>query len=174
MADDAAWPSPRDGVVTLRVLEMRDADAWKAGEDEEQRRWFEMPGPAPMENVVAAITRWRASWRDNNGGERHWGVWHQHELTGGVAVRVREDGRANVSYIVFPPWRRRGFAVRAVRLATDWAFDHLDAAAAVAVINPGNEASTRTAIAAGFVYDGEADAWEYGETGPMKRYLLTR
>ena len=29
--------------VTLRVLEVADAAAWLAGEDDEQLRWFEMP-----------------------------------------------------------------------------------------------------------------------------------
>jgi len=34
----------------------------KAGEDEEQRRWFEFPGPAPMSNVVKAIRNLREQW----------------------------------------------------------------------------------------------------------------
>ena len=44
----------RDGFV-LRILTLDDARAWHKGEDEEQRQWFEFPGPAPFENVVAAI-----------------------------------------------------------------------------------------------------------------------
>ena len=173
MDAEANWPSPADGVVVLRVLCQEDAAAWKAGEDDEQRRWFEMPSPAPMENVVAAIERWRQSWKED-GAERHWGIWRESVLAGGVAIRVRPDGRGNVSYIVFPESRRQGIALRAVRLATEWAFSSLGVTAIVAVVNPANIASMAVAAAAGFVDDGWAEDWEFGETGPMRRLLLPR
>jgi RimJ/RimL family protein N-acetyltransferase len=99
-----------DGVV-LRVLEPSDAGAWKAGEDSEQIRWFEAPGPAPMANIRAAITRWRAGWEDG-GAVRHWGIWVDDQLAGGVELKVRHDGRANVSYLVLPHARGRGVAAR--------------------------------------------------------------
>lgn len=158
--------------VALRPLEPEDAEAWKAGEDDEQRRWFEMPGPAPMENVVAAIERWRASWRDD-GPVRHWGIWVDDRLAGGVELRVRdEDGRANVSYVVFPHARRRGVAAAAVRQAVEYAFADLGVPAVVAVIDPRNVASIAVAQRCGFRDDGPAAPWEYGETGPMVRYVL--
>ena len=170
--DDSTWATPSDGVVALRALRPEDAEAWKEGEDDEQRRWFEMPGPAPMENVIGAIARWRTEWRDG-GSVRHFGIWRGEALIGGVEIRVREDGRANVSYIVFPSWRRRGYAARAVRLATSWAFTALRVPAVVAIVHPENVASVAVAAAAGFRPDGTAEPWEYGETGPMNRYVLT-
>ena len=170
--DDPTWPTPSDGVVTLRALRSEDAEAWKAGEDDEQRRWFEMPGPAPMENVIGAIARWRAEWRDA-GRVRHFGIWWSEALIGGVEIHVRDDGRANVSYIVFPSWRGHGYAVRAVRLATTWAFTTLRVPAVVAIVHPDNVASIAVATAADFRPDGIAEPWEYGETGPMNRYVLT-
>ena len=171
MTSDADWPVLDDGVVTLRVLRTDDAEQWKAGEDDEQRRWFEMPGPAPMQNVLRAIDNWRLGWRDE-GPVRHWGIWLDDELAGGVEIRVRDDRRANVSYIVFPSSRRRGVAVRAIRLAVQWAFAHLGVTAIVAVVHPDNIASRSAATRAGFVDDGWAEDWEYGETGPMRRYVL--
>jgi hypothetical protein len=52
-----------DGVVLLRPLCLDDLDEWTAGEDEQQIRWFEFPGPASRENVTQAIERWTHSWR---------------------------------------------------------------------------------------------------------------
>jgi len=95
------WPVLEGEGFVLRVLKPEDAAAWHAGEDEEQRRWFEFPGPAPFENVVRAIASWRKSWSDG-GPVRHWGIWTHDELAGGIEVRDRRDGRANVSHLVFP------------------------------------------------------------------------
>ena len=173
MALESDWPLLTGAGFELRVLGLDDAASWKAGEDDEQRRWFEMPGPAPMENVVDAIERWRDGWR-TDGATRHWGIWVDGALAGGVEVRVRDDRRANVSYIVFPTWRRRGVASAAVSRACAWALEHLPVTGIVAVIHPQNEASRRVASRAGFVEDGWAAPWEYGESGPMRRYVLER
>jgi RimJ/RimL family protein N-acetyltransferase len=160
-----------DDGVELRTLVLADAEAWKAGEDDEQIRWFEAPGPAPIENVIAAIRRWQAGWADD-GPVRHWGIWRDDHLAGGVELRIRHDGRASVSYVVFPAWRRRGVATRAVRLASAWAFETLDVSAVVAIIDEQNTASRRVAERVGFVLDGLAEPWEYSETGVMARYLM--
>ena len=163
-----------DGFV-LRPLSAGDALAWQAGEDEEQRRWFEFPGPAPIANVMAAIDGWQSSWA-HEGPVRHWGIWVEpnETLAGGVEIRDRGDRRANISYVVFPPMRRRGFASRAVVLASGWAFDHLPIDAVVAIINEDNVASRAVAEACGFAFDGIADPSEYSESGPMLRYTLDR
>ena len=47
-----------DSRVELRPLTVDDAPRHKAGEDAAQIRWFEFPGAAPIENVVAAIQSW--------------------------------------------------------------------------------------------------------------------
>ena len=47
-----------DGCV-LRPLTGDDAVAWLAGEDDEQRRWFQFPRPSQLDDVHAAIERWR-------------------------------------------------------------------------------------------------------------------
>ena len=159
-----------DGFV-LRVLELTDAEAWKAGEDVEQIRWFEAPGPSPMENVARAIERWPAGWEEA-GPRRHWGIWTEGVLCGGVEVRVRDDGRARASYLVFPPARRMGLASKSLRLAAEWAFPNLGVSAVVAVIDELNLASRDAAMKAGFSLEGPAEPWEHSESGSMLRFVL--
>jgi RimJ/RimL family protein N-acetyltransferase len=172
-----AWPEPADDAVVLRVLDITDAAAWQAGEDEEQRRWFQFPAPAPLDRVEAAIRSWRASWAVA-GPRRHWGIWVAPgdradpgaELAGGVEVIDLGDGRARLSYVVFPDWRRRGIATRAARLATSWALDALPVHAVVAIVDARNVASLGVVRAAGYAFDGPADPSEHDEDGPMLRF----
>ena len=158
----------RDG-VTLRMLEVHDATAWLAGEDDEQLRWFQMPAAA-IDDVVLAIERWRIGWIDN-GPLRQWGIWVDRELAGGVELRIRDDGRANLSYVVFPAFRRRGLATAAVELVVEWGLAHLPIRGVVAVIDVENVASRGVVAGAGFAPDGAADPWEHTERGTMVRYM---
>ncbi len=157
--------------MTLRALEVSDAAAWIAGEDDEQLRWFEMPA-ATIDDGVRAIERWQSGWHDA-GPIRQWGIWVDGGtvLAGGVELRVRDDRRANLSYVVFPRHRRRGVATAAVTLAATWGFEHLDIDALVAIINEHNVASRGVATGAGFVLDGRAEPWEHTESGLMLRYV---
>ena len=134
-------PSPRQRSprVNLRALQLSDAPAWLAGEDAEQLRWFQMPA-ARLADVERAIERWSAGWRDD-GPVRQWGIWVDHALAGGVELRVREDSRANVSYVVFPAFRRRGHATAAVELAVAWGITHLSVDGFVAIVDERNIAS---------------------------------
>jgi RimJ/RimL family protein N-acetyltransferase len=156
---------------TLKALHLSDAEAWKAGEDNEQIKWLEAPGPSPMENIRRAIRAWQAGWADE-GAVRHWGIRSDDRLAGGVELRVREDGRANLSYLVFPRWRRRGLACGAALAAATWAFENLGVTAVVAVIDDHNVASRAVAERAGFRLDGAADPSEHSESGMMLRYVL--
>lgn len=155
----------------LRALSPADAEAWKAGEDAEQIRWFEAPGPSPMENVAAAIREWQKGWA-LDGKVRHWGIWSGERLAGGVELRVRDERRASVSYVVFPEWRGRGFAAGAVRAVSEWATNGLGVTAVVAIVDERNEHSRRVAETAGFVLEGPAKPSEYSESGAMVRYVL--
>ena len=160
--------------IHLRVLHDADVDTWRAGEDAEQRRWFQFPEVAPRELVVAAVDAWRKSWI-TGGPMRHWGIWTNVDdvLVGGVELRDRGDRRANISYVVFPDARRGGVATEAVQLATRWAFANLPIDAVVAVIDERNVASLGVARRAGFAADGVAEPWEYSERGRMLRFVLT-
>ena len=145
--------------------------AWLAGEDAEQLRWFQMPA-ATLADVERAIERWSVGWRDD-GPVRQWGIWVDHALVGGVELRVREDGRANVSYVVFPAFRRRGHATAAVELAVAWGITHLSVDGFVAIVDERNIASRGVAERAGFTLDGPAEPWEHTESGPMLRYVFS-
>jgi RimJ/RimL family protein N-acetyltransferase len=133
---------PSDDVVDLCRLSMDDVDLWLAGEDDEQIRWFEFPGPATRAHVERAIAAWQESWV-HEGRVRHWGVCVRPtgDLAGGVEIRDLGDDRVNLSYVIFPPYRRRGLATRASRLALDYAGRVLGVSSAVIKILDGNEAS---------------------------------
>ena len=144
-----------DGVVVLRPVTMDDVDDWLAGEDDEQIRWFEARGPAPRENVVAAVERWTAGWAEE-GDVRHLAVTDAATgaIAGGVELRLLGPGLANLSYLVFPAFRRRGFAVRASRLLVAWGRDHLGLRAVEVKVLEGNVASLAVAERLGAVPTG--------------------
>jgi RimJ/RimL family protein N-acetyltransferase len=71
------------------------------------------------------------------------------ELAGSVEVRDLGDGRVNLSYVIFPPYRRRGLATRASRLALEYAARVLGASSAVIKILDGNAASLGVARSLG-------------------------
>jgi RimJ/RimL family protein N-acetyltransferase len=133
---------PSDDVVLLRRLSMDDVDAWLLGEDDEQIRWFEFPGPATRGHVERAIAAWHESWA-REGPVRQWGVRVRPEqvLAGGVELRDLGASGVNLSYVIFPAYRRRGLATRASRLALAYAESVLGASSAVIKIVEGNEAS---------------------------------
>jgi RimJ/RimL family protein N-acetyltransferase len=131
-----------DGIVSLRPVTLDEADEWLAGEDDEQIRWFESARPARRADVVAAIDRWTESWY-LGGPVRHWGIRNtsSDRLMGGVEVRDLDDGVFNLSYVVFPTFRRRGVATAASRLAIDAARTTLGAHTVRIKILEGNTAS---------------------------------
>jgi len=151
-----------DGVVALRPVAPDDVDAWLAGEDDEQIRWFEAPGPAPRANVERAIDAWVDGWA-SGGPVRHLAICDARTaaLAGGVEVRPPDadvptptDGLVNLSYLVFPAFRGRGFAVRASRLLVAWAAAHLDVREVEIKVLEGNAASLAVAARLGAVRVG--------------------
>jgi RimJ/RimL family protein N-acetyltransferase len=150
--------------IELRPLTVDDAEAHKAGEDAAQIAAFEFPGPAPIENVVAAIGAWQASWAAD-GPVRNFGIWETASgaLCGNTEVRRLAWGRVNLSYLVFPSFRRRGFATQAARLALDYAASEMGATTATIKVLTWNEASIGVARALGAVDIGR-EASEAGGT----------
>ena len=175
---EAGAPRFTDGIVVLDGFTLDDAEAHLAGEDEEHARrfgWY--PGRSTPATVRAAIVRWQQEWR--SGGTRRafaTRIVATGELVGGCELRVIEPRLAHVSYWTFPAHRRLGFAGRAVRLATDYAFAELGVERLEIHVAPDNVASRRVAFRAGFVEDGivagESGATD-GETAgpPMLRYV---
>lgn len=147
--------------IRLQPVALDEAEEWLAGEDEEQVRWFEAPRPATLSDVVRAISEWQASW-EGRGGVRHWGVRPRNgdTILGGVELRSLGDAEVNLSYLVFPPYRRRGIAVQACRLVVDYAAREMGAERVIVKMLAGNAASIAVArqLGATFVGTGPSDA----------------
>ncbi|WP_432543322.1 GNAT family N-acetyltransferase [Kineococcus sp. SYSU DK002] len=149
----------RDEVVVLHCLRPQDAEAHLAGEDEGQVRWLNEGHHSTLERVSAWIGENHGEWTDD-GPRRHFGIFDRatKTLVGGVEANLGLlDGapeRVNLSYAVFPAWRGRGLAARAVLLVGHWLADRTPARTAVLRIEPGNDHSHRVAVACGFTRTG--------------------
>lgn len=170
-----------DGVAQIRPLTVGDAMAHHAGEDTEIVHWLS-GGRSSPEEVVAYLRRCEAEWAAR-GLLRAFGVCDvaTNSLVGTVDVRVGQPylvpGQANLAYGIYPAWRRRGFAIRAVALAGRYVQDGGIARELVIRTHPDNVASVSIALRSGFRYShaahegetrldwyikpvGAADSWE--------------
>jgi RimJ/RimL family protein N-acetyltransferase len=145
-----------DGVLVLKPLVASDASEWLAGEDEEQIRWFEAPRPAQLSDVQRFIAECEESWW-RTGTHRHWGIRKVNSeiLLGGVDVRDVGGAEVNLSYVVFPQFRRDGVARGAALLALTYAARSMGARTAVIKILPENLASVNLAQELGAKYVGD-------------------
>jgi RimJ/RimL family protein N-acetyltransferase len=163
-----------DGVILLDAHTVEDAEAHLEGEDEEMRLRFDAPRPATLADARAAMARWREG--RAAGGPMFAYALRQPSgrLMGGCELRMLSPYAANVSYWVFPPFRRKGFAARALDLLCQAAshIEHLERLEAH--IAPDNLASRRVAEGAGFVETGTVmeTAWT-GTSSTMVPYVRT-
>jgi|ERR1019366_7494407 RimJ/RimL family protein N-acetyltransferase len=161
-----------DSVLILEPLTADDASDWLAGEDEEQLRWFEAPRPAQLHDVQRFITSCQESWREM-GNHRHWGIRRidSDVLLGGVDLRALDKFEVNLSYVVFPQFRRQRVAQRASRLALNYATSSMGAKAAIIKVLPGNVNSRNLALGLGshFVREEPSDG---GQTFQVFRVSL--
>jgi RimJ/RimL family protein N-acetyltransferase len=149
-------PRLTDGVIVLDQHTVADADAHLAGEDEEQARRFGWhPARSTPESIRRTIEKWRAQW-ESDGPTRAFATRDSQTaaLAGGCELRLRKNQIAEVSYWVFPTFRGRGFAGRAVSLACRWAFGELGVQRIELYIEPDNTASRKAAVRAGFIEEG--------------------
>lgn len=167
-----------DELILLDAYTGSDVDALYAGEDDEQARrfgWY--PSKSTREQVSAAIARWREAWHvdaPTRAFAIRDGVTRQ--LVGGCEIRLGDESIARMSYWVFPPWRRRGLATRAVRLGCAYAFSELGVERMELYIEPDNTASRRVAERAGFAQEGRlrSQAILGGERRDMILYARLR
>lgn len=163
-------PGLSDGVIFLRPLTAEDAADHLAGEDEEMAKWLS-GGPSTLANVQKYIEDCQENWR-SAGFRRAFGVFDcsTKELVGSIEVnlaRILEPDQVNVSYGMFRPWRRRGLALRALALMSEYLRAATQVRQVVLRIKPANEASLKMAEKAGFTYLGVFDEPE----GAMARYV---
>ncbi|MBA3251872.1 MAG: GNAT family N-acetyltransferase [Geodermatophilaceae bacterium] len=147
-----------DGIIVLRCLTEQDAGAHLAGEDGDQIRWLS-GGPGSIERLVPWIHENRCEWA-TGGPRRNFGIFDAltAELIGNSEAHVHLEGMAegevNVSYGVFPGWRGKGIARRAVLLICDWLSSDPRCTKAVIRIAPDNVPSHAVAESAGFARTG--------------------
>lgn len=142
-----------DGIITLSPLRLDDVEAHLAGEDELLVRWLN-GGPGTREGIEAYFRHCREQW-DTAGPLRAFGIRTGADavLAGTIDLRFAGEGLApgqvNVAYGLYPSWRGRGLATRAVLLATRYAASE-GGAEAVIQVEPENPASAAVARRAGF------------------------
>ncbi|GAA1544299.1 hypothetical protein GCM10009730_61820 [Streptomyces albidochromogenes] len=142
-----------DGVITLSPLRLDDVEAHLTGEDELLVRWLN-GGPGTREGVEAYFRHCREQW-DTAGPLRAFGIRAGTDkvLAGTTDLRFTGEslapGQVNVAYGLYPSWRGRGLATRAVLLASRYAAAE-GAQEAVIQVDPENPASAEVARRAGF------------------------
>jgi RimJ/RimL family protein N-acetyltransferase len=165
-------PRLSDGVIALDRHTLADADAHLAGEDEEQARrfgWY--PARSTPETVRRAIVKWQREWATGS-PTRVFAIRELETgaLAGGCEVRLRDNALAEMSYWVFPAFRGRRYASRAVILACGWAFAELGVERMEIYVEPDNAASRSVALLAGFTEEGLLRA--RGRFGDERRDLV--
>ncbi len=162
-----------DDVVLLDGHVLADAEAHLAGEDAEMLLRFEAPHAPTLDQTRAAIGRWIAA-RLAGGPMFAYAVRDAAgELVGGCELRLAAPDSADVSYWVFPAFRGRGYARRALTLLCQAAAKLDDVRWAEAHIDADNLASRRVAERAGFVETGVVkDQAPSGELVPRVLYTL--
>jgi RimJ/RimL family protein N-acetyltransferase len=122
-----------DGVVTIREPTARDRAAFLAGRDAQWELWLG-PGsddPRPTASIVVDGTV--VGWVDYDDD----GEW-------------LAPGEVNLGYNVFAPYRRRGYASRAVELLIGYLGECTEVQTATLSIDPDNTASLRVAARTNF------------------------
>ncbi|WP_327674903.1 GNAT family N-acetyltransferase [Kitasatospora sp. NBC_00458] len=160
-----------DGVVTLSPFRADDIDAHLAGEDEQLVRWLN-GAPSTRAGTEAYVQRCTLHWA-TGGPARAFGIrtGSGTVLVGTIDLRFAlpglGPGQVNIAYGLYPDWRGRGLATRAVHLVCGYAADE-GAAQGVIRVAPENHASAAVARRAGFRY---AEAVTEPDGSLLDRYL---
>jgi RimJ/RimL family protein N-acetyltransferase len=169
-----------DGVVLIRPLEQADRDGMFASVREsiaEVSAWLPWCHPAYMpEEATAYIESTRNGWAQES--SFNFGVFDAQTggHLGGVSVNhiVRQNRMANVGYWVRTGATGRGVAVRAVRLAAQFAFEDLGLTRIEIAAIPENVGSRRVAEKAGAKFEAVARnrIVMHGQAYPAALYSL--
>jgi ribosomal-protein-alanine N-acetyltransferase len=69
---------------------------------------------------------------------------------GGFKGPPDDEGTVEIGYSLLPPYRNRGYTTEAVKALVSWAFQHPQVTRVIAEALPGNLASVRVLLKAGF------------------------
>jgi len=149
-----AQPTLTDGVVTLRPWRDEDVAPAVAGHDEEMARWLGWdPDAATVERHAAAVQDWRAGYADARRVVA-FVIEADGVVVGSVDVRTVGSRTGALSWTLYSGHRGRGYAVRAVRMLIDYAFDQLGLDRVEAEVDAANARSLRVATRAGLLREG--------------------
>ncbi len=129
-----------DGTVTLRASEPEDNEVLVNGRDAVFHRFMGEGHPEPDPVACIIVEDVIVGWIDYD-SPRPW-------LT---------DGEVNVGYNIFPEYRGRGYATRALELLLRLLQAQPAVHTATALVDPDNEASLRVVIRAGFTRHDDVD-----------------
>ncbi|MEU6167165.1 GNAT family N-acetyltransferase [Streptomyces tanashiensis] len=133
-----------------------------------------VPSPYTRDEGIACVARQEQRARSRTGypfvmaeavGDRGLG-------TIGLWPNATDEGRASVGYWVAGSARGRGVAAAALRAIASWALRDLGFQRVELYVEPWNAASRRTAVKAGFSYEGLLRSWQTvgGERRDMVAY----
>lgn len=154
---DLSWPLSvpvlSDGVVTLRAHTPSDMDLMlEMCLDPEALRWTSIPLDSTRESVEQYAFEVVASGWDA-GNHYGWAIEAEGRFAGNIDVRGVAP-IADIGFVLHPWARGGGLMVRAVQLATNWAFVEGGVEIVHWRANVGNVGSLRVAHAAGFTLHG--------------------
>lgn len=163
-----------EDLIRLDAHTLADAEAHVAGEDHEMRLRFEAPdpdNPATMDHFRDVLRKWIAAHAAGAPTIVYAVRRLSGELIGGAEIRRPTPACVDVSYWIYPAYRGRGYATRALVLLCRIAASTPGVGQVEAHIDPDNLASRRTAEAAGFLELGLVEErWRSGAVGARVRY----
>jgi RimJ/RimL family protein N-acetyltransferase len=145
-----------DGLIVLNSPTIEDAEAHWRGEDDEMRRRFDWPlmRRVTLEHVRRVMAQWISA-RAAGGPMFVYAIRDGSGLMmGGCELRRLGGGSLNVSWWLFPDFRGRGYATRALALLCVAARGIDGALRLEASIDPANQASRRLAERLAFTETG--------------------
>ena len=133
--------SMTDGVVTIRPPATGDSAKLVAGRNEEWRRWLGPGDDDPRPTACIVVGGEVVGWVDADPTATH-----------------VQPGEVNVGYNVFAPYRRKGYASRAVELLMRYLVECTPFHIASVSIDDGNVASLGVAARTRFVPSGDLNS----------------
>lgn len=147
-------PPITDGTISLRQWEVEDAPAMRdVFLDDEMYRWTDAEPGETLPEFEQAIRR---GWKRREVGERITLaiVGPDGAVAGAIDLMMGEFERGEIGYALGSWARGFGYATRAVRLLSDWAFETCGLERLELPVPVGNTRSRAVAERAGYQYEG--------------------
>lgn len=141
-----------DGVIALRRLAPTDVDDYLALSQLPEVARTHIGEPVTRELATTRCNRAEYGWLSGEIAECVIVDAESGAFAGDISLLYRDPfvGQAMLGYSLRPEFRGRGFATRAVRLLSDWAFEQVGVVRVIAGTFPYNEASRAVLNRAGF------------------------